>query len=754
MITWTISINAITGTARYTPVAAGGGDTFNLSIVRAGDYVNVAGSNFFAANRGSFVVAYVSIDYPLGVLTQFVDVVNPAVVAQSGVVQASHADVSFFRPYKASLNDSGLNAVVVAQTDSGLDVVLPATTQAIVRGLNSGSYLHANPGVPVTSFTRDLNGTVTVTATNHGFVTGQLVQIDGVAPNNLTPLAPSWASTDLGSVAAGNAGSALVPLTDGRVLVSGGGAAPGTTTSYLFDPASGWTTASPMLFTRTNHTLTVLANGKVLATGGAASNVSSELFDPLSSTWTATGTPAVSHASHTATLLKDGRVLVLGGAATNQAEIYTPSLGSWSAAAAPLSNNRRNHASILMYDGRILACGGLTGAGGGTVSSSSEVYSALNDSWQAGGALAFARQKHTLTTLDRAGGQIFMAGGTLDGTNGIAATEMLVPGTLAWTTGPSLNFLRFSHSASVTKNGRVVMIGGSNAGADLSAVERYDPLLKTLSILPPLLAARSQHGSTRLNDGRIFVQGGTGHYSEAFGLGFAVQAAGRLNGVFPITSLGASSFSFVTTDTTLPSAGMGGTATAIAAASNGIGGPYIYDTNSGAAVTGVASTTTQDLVVGQSYKTLSIADTTGFIDSPGYLVFGFGTSKELRPVRYLGVLSSTQLLLDPSYSFFSNISSGGSVTLLRSRSTFVPPHPETTGSFYATASAAARVQAQATIASLVAAGVNVTTSIVYPGDRGLGNEGLPAHGTAKLSDKVLVWGSDEIDAELKAAKGS
>jgi hypothetical protein len=58
---------------------------------------------------------------------------------------------------------------------------------------------------------------------------------------------------------------------------------------------------------------------------------------------------------------------------------------------------------------------------------------------------------------------------------------------------------------------------------------------------------------------------------------------------------------------------------------------------------------------------------------------------------------------------------------------------------YLTGSNIARIVAETLVNSSVAAGVSTNVEIVYPGDSGLGGEGLPTSGTGKLSDIVGVF---------------
>lgn len=127
--------------------------------------------------------------------------------------------------------------------------------------------------------------------------------------------------------------SVLYNSEDGKVMVAGGrqGGFSGPTLSQveIFDMRSQtWVTPSPspMNFGRQYHNLTLLPDGKVLATGGhtcdgAPPNAECpahvpEIWDPATGTWTnlaenPTRTPRIYHS--VALLLRDGRVLVGGG---------------------------------------------------------------------------------------------------------------------------------------------------------------------------------------------------------------------------------------------------------------------------------------------------------------------------------------------------------------------------------------------------------------------------------------------------------
>ena len=99
--------------------------------------------------------------------------------------------------------------------------------------------------------------------------------------------------------------------------------------AWAQSPAT-FTTTGSMNTARSQHTATLLANGKVLVTGGFSpgfpgnSLASAELYDPSTGAFTPTGDMITGHRLHRATLLADGRVLITGGIV---AELYDPVTG-------------------------------------------------------------------------------------------------------------------------------------------------------------------------------------------------------------------------------------------------------------------------------------------------------------------------------------------------------------------------------------------------------------------------------------------
>jgi len=310
------------------------------------------------------------------------------------------------------------------------------------------------------------------------------------------PAAGTWQST--GSMTSGRAGHKAMLLPDGKVLVSGGYNGAYLASAELYDPAANgglgaWTPAGSMSDSRVWHTMTLLPNGKVLATGGedgsaTFSTSSADLYDPAANgglgAWSPTGSMAQHRGAHVATLLPDGKVLVAGGlwyepgigfGTVDLAEIYDPSAGTWLPTSS-MRNRRHHHTATLLPNGTVLV------TGGGIYGSGSHLAAELFDSdagtWTNTGSMSTARGQHTATLLSN--GHVLVAGG-LGGGGALSSAERYDPaangGLGAWSAAGSMAQSRFEHSAVLLLNGRVLEVGGGYSGtAPRSSAELHAPV--------------------------------------------------------------------------------------------------------------------------------------------------------------------------------------------------------------------------------------------------------------------------------------
>lgn len=218
---------------------------------------------------------------------------------------------------------------------------------------------------------------------------------------------------------------AAVVLRDGRVLVAGGFDVDGrpVRSAEVYDPEQRrWLpTGAPTAVRSGGRTGVVLEDGRVLFISG----LQAELYEPESGTWRAAGpvggAAGTHRTGHTVTRLADGRVLVVGGTtsrASGTAEVYEPATGRWQLVASPRVA-REGHGAVLAEDGSVLVVGGaFLGLGAlATV----ERYDPARDTWSQEAPLQVARRGAGVAMLP--GGELLVVGGSNELLGTLAASE-------------------------------------------------------------------------------------------------------------------------------------------------------------------------------------------------------------------------------------------------------------------------------------------------------------------------------------------
>jgi N-acetylneuraminic acid mutarotase len=276
--------------------------------------------------------------------------------------------------------------------------------------------------------------------------------------------------------------------------------------------AASWTATGSMARSRTWAIAVPLQDGKVLVMGGN-SNVAdpaAEVYDPGTGTWTATGPMVTPGWQFVAARLLDGRVLVASGDGTGTtAELYDPSTGSWTATGS-MGTARSYTTLTLLPDGKVLL------AGGDTVThsfnpavASAELYDPSTGSWTATGSMDTARSGHTATLLRD--GKVLVAGGSNDNDTlsyRLASAELYDPATGTWTTAKDMTQIRLSHTATLLGDGRVLVVGGWGDEAISASAELYDPTTGAWTAAGSLSAPLMGFTATLLLDGNVLVAGG------------------------------------------------------------------------------------------------------------------------------------------------------------------------------------------------------------------------------------------------------
>ena len=312
-------------------------------------------------------------------------------------------------------------------------------------------------------------------------------------------------------------------LPDGKVLVVGGKGSQGEylTSVERYDPATGvWSAAPAMSVPRADHTATLLQNGEVLIAGGYTdgSLVSALRYNPATNTWLRTAPMIVSRTGHRATLLPDGQVLVTGGFSTNlttggglqsSAERYNPSTNTWTLVPS-MTSARNGHTATLLQDGQVLVAGGFIGLFGSVLTGSAERYNPSTNSWTTAGSMAVGRTGQAAVLLP---GGVLVVGGTTFVAGGISSltdTSLYDPNVNSWTNATPMASGRTLLALAPLPGGEVLAVGGTTAGSSvpLASTERFNPATGTWSPDASLSSARSGFALAKLADGRVLVAGG------------------------------------------------------------------------------------------------------------------------------------------------------------------------------------------------------------------------------------------------------
>lgn len=228
----------------------------------------------------------------------------------------------------------------------------------------------------------------------------------------------------------------MQPLLDNTILVFGGAGRGRYLIAETYDPQKArFERTGDLLVNRFNCPATLLQDGRVLLTGGTSSDkatynkriADAELYEPSTKKFTKTGSMKRSRSGHTSTLLADGRVLITGGineeeGLTASAEIYNPKTATFREL-SPMHIRRNDHAAVLLADGRVLITGGASYIGRNSVIlRSAEVFDPRTEKFLIAEPMPTTRQGHTATLL-KSGDVLLVGGWTIE--SGAAKTALL-----------------------------------------------------------------------------------------------------------------------------------------------------------------------------------------------------------------------------------------------------------------------------------------------------------------------------------------
>lgn len=307
-------------------------------------------------------------------------------------------------------------------------------------------------------------------------------------------------------------------LKDGSVLIVGGESDPALS-SDSGEPVlnsvehfrKGTVTAlTPLHAARAKHTATVTADGRVLVAGGFDEDRkpidSVEIWSPTTQRWQQGPALKVPRYQHTATLLDNGRVMVAGGIGPHGVpvgvvEIWDPSNNTWSTT-APLLLPLQGHSAALLRGGNVLVMGGTTVDN--VAVRLAMLWDKARAQWLPAGSTmpdpGNAHKFDSVTLVPRADGSALVFG--------YPWIAQWAPAKKAAAAAVTVYGARVNHTASLLRDGRILLTGGRSKNAFLDWAEIYNPVSGNFSVTTRMHQARHSHTAVPLDDGRVVVAGG------------------------------------------------------------------------------------------------------------------------------------------------------------------------------------------------------------------------------------------------------
>lgn len=134
-------------------------------------------------------------------------------------------------------------------------------------------------------------------------------------------------------------------------------------------------------------------------------------------------------------------------------------------------------------------------------------WAAPQGTWSPTSSMSIGRFSFTATLLQN--GRVLVAGGATDTEIATATAEVYDPATGTFSATGSMHDARVGFSATRLSNGKVLVEGGaSNTGLALGSAELYDPATGTWSVTGSMNQDRQQHSAVLLRNGNVLVSGG------------------------------------------------------------------------------------------------------------------------------------------------------------------------------------------------------------------------------------------------------
>jgi len=317
-----------------------------------------------------------------------------------------------------------------------------------------------------------------------------------------------------------NGASTMILLTNGTVMVQGGGnpissaanwelLTPSSTGSYINGT---WSSIASMHLGRLYYASNVLPNGNVFVMGGeytgngTTQNFSNkgEIYNPVTNTWTPTANfPQSQFGDDPSQLLSNGNVLLgyLGGP---QTYIYNPTTNTYTQTGTKLNNDQSDEETwVKLANGDILSYN-VFGSNGGN--NTAQFYNQATGTWTQTGNVPVTLQSSNFELgpgFLLQNGNVFQIGAT-------GATAIYNPTTNSWTAGPTIPNHKVADDApgAMLPNGNVLFTADTYSFSGPTKVFMYNPSTNKITSVPVPSALSSQLSSFAFADRMLVLPTG------------------------------------------------------------------------------------------------------------------------------------------------------------------------------------------------------------------------------------------------------